>query len=153
MPSGITWVYAMVIGGGGGGGFHSSTIYPGGGPGQITTALIRASDLGSTESVTVGSGGMGGSLNLRQDGGMSAFGSYLAAGGLHPWTNTSEPILQSVLQGAFPGQGGSSASTAPYYRDGVPGLGQATPTAAGDDGSSFQHRHRVRRGGVGSQRV
>ena len=46
---------------------------------MFTYKLFRASDLGSTETVTIGSGGSGGYQDRGSDGGSSTFGSHLEA--------------------------------------------------------------------------
>ena len=66
-PNGAKFVLVVCVGGGGGGGGGSSTASGtarhgggGGGGASITKKFISASDLGTTESVSVGTGGTGG---------------------------------------------------------------------------------------------
>ena len=101
-PSGVTFVEVIVIGGGGGGGGGGTTngaitgsfsgpnfvTTGGGGGGTVARKTYLASDLGSTVTVTVGSGGAGGAgtastttYNHGADGGTSSFGSFQAWGG------------------------------------------------------------------------
>ena len=82
-PSDATWVYVEAIGGGGGGSgcAFAGDRAQGGGGGMFTYKLFRASDLGSTETVTIGSGGSGGYQAGGTDGGSSTFGSHLEAKG------------------------------------------------------------------------
>jgi hypothetical protein len=82
-PSDATWVYVEAIGGGGGGAgaAFAGDRSQGGGGGMFTYMLFRASDLGSTETVTIGSGGSGGFQAQGTDGGSSTFGSHLEAKG------------------------------------------------------------------------
>jgi hypothetical protein len=97
-PADVTAVSVFMLGGGGGGG--SGARGPtgasfglsggsGGGAGERGVGLFRASDLSSTETVTVGTGGSGGAAvttnatagNAGGDGVASSFGSRLAARG------------------------------------------------------------------------
>lgn len=91
-PSGLVAVEVEVIGGGGGGGSipgRSATLQGaagGGGGGGYSYRKVVAELLGSTESITVGAGGIGGDGVLHaagngQSGGTSSFGSWLSATG------------------------------------------------------------------------
>ena len=83
-PSGINYVFVEGIGGGGGGGagnFNGDGAQGGGG-GAFVGKLFRASEVGSTETVTIGSGGAGNSGGgSGTTGGDSTFGSLLTAAG------------------------------------------------------------------------
>jgi hypothetical protein len=92
-PAGAKLIHFLLIAGGGGGGAGrrgaSGTLRTGGGGGSgggITVGWIPESALGSTETVTVGSGGAGGvnsaddtSGQAGADGGATSFGSVIAA--------------------------------------------------------------------------
>ena len=95
-PSGKTMVYVLAIGGGGGGGAGrrgaAGTIRSGGAggaPGGYSDNWLPASALGSTETVTVGGGGAGASVQTSNDangsngtsGTNSTFGNWVFAGG------------------------------------------------------------------------
>lgn len=94
-PSGATFVLVEAFGGGGGGGSGrlSSTGDPagggaGGGGSGYNYKLFKASDLGSTVTITIGAGGAGGAAkstvgdgNNGSNGGNSTFGSHLTAYG------------------------------------------------------------------------
>lgn len=70
--------------GGGGGGGHSISGGDGGGGGSGGTYSCRrflASDLGATETVTVGAGGAGGTSTNGGTGGTTTFGSLVSAAG------------------------------------------------------------------------
>jgi len=86
-PSGLTKARVIVIGGGGGGmwGASGSPPFsaPGGGAGGVSIKTILDANLGSSETVTVGSGGSGG-VNAGADptaGGTSSFGSHCSSNG------------------------------------------------------------------------
>lgn len=85
-PASGTYAIIEAWGGGGGGANgHSSSDYGGGGGGgAYSFALILLSDLGSTETVTIGAGGAGGADGGNNDGsagGNTTFGSHLTAYG------------------------------------------------------------------------
>jgi hypothetical protein len=94
-PSSATFVMVECWGAGGGGGSGSfgggSTNLSGGsggGGGSYTYRLFKASDLSSTESVTIGAGGAGGAAvsvagagNVGTAGGNTTFGSFLTSYG------------------------------------------------------------------------
>lgn len=82
-PSGLTGTELVVVmawggGGGGGTGFTGNKGGSGGGGGACVVGNFRASDLGSTETVTIGTGGTNSSPT---DGGNTTFGSHLTAYG------------------------------------------------------------------------
>jgi len=82
-PSGINAVIIYVQGGGGGGGgAAASTKLGGGGAGGFVKKFIN-SGLGSTETITIGSGGAGGAMggNGGSTGGTSSFGAHASATG------------------------------------------------------------------------
>lgn len=87
-PSGATLVYVEVWGGGGSGSIRrgGNSNNGGGGGGGFVSRLYRASDLGATVSVTIGSGGAAVSRTTNGStsgnaGGNSSFGSLTARGG------------------------------------------------------------------------
>ena len=80
-----TWVYVEAIGGGCGGQGSNDLDVAGGNGGMSVSRLFLASSLGSTETITIGSGGAGGtsraSVAYGSAGGSSLFGSLLSASG------------------------------------------------------------------------
>lgn len=88
-PSGASRVLVRLWGAGGSGASSASGSpddASGGGGGAYTEAWFDASDLGATETVTIGSGGAGvlgggGAATPGNDGGNSSFGSLLQANG------------------------------------------------------------------------
>lgn len=80
-PDGLRFIVVEVVGAGGGGSGASSSPYngAGGGGGGYAREKILSSALGSTETVTIGSGGSGGSAgdNAGSAGGSSSFGSHV----------------------------------------------------------------------------
>jgi len=93
-PAGITKVVAVVVGGGGGGRTASQLGQPGG-TGGIGIGFITVSP-GTTYTVTVGSGGAGGST-AGSSGGTSTFSSISATGGAGGTTfgSTTQPPAAS----------------------------------------------------------
>lgn len=80
-PSGLSYAVVEVVGGGGGGGSASEGAAGGGGGGGYSKETLTASELGSTEAVTVGAGGAGSSNGNGSAGGTSSFGTLLQATG------------------------------------------------------------------------
>lgn len=82
-PASAQWCYVEVISAGAGGANKTGSDTSGGGSGgEWVSRLLRASDLGATETVTVGAGGLGGATGSGTnggDGGDSSFGSHVAA--------------------------------------------------------------------------
>lgn len=122
-PTGAKFVEVICVGAGGGGGSGARALGVasgvqggggGGGGGAFTKATFLASELGSTESVTVGTGGSGGTGassgssngNAGSNGGASSFGTstYLKAGG---GTGGGAPTGGGGPTGGTAGTGGS----------------------------------------------
>lgn len=122
-PSDLKFIKVELWGGGGGGGSNQSTNSPyasGGGGGAYSEKIIKASDLGATETVTVGAGGAG---NTSGDGdgavgGTSSFGSHVSAYGGGGGEGAS------ASSGGGGGGGGGQASAG------------ATGTSTGGDGGN-----------------
>ena len=86
-PANLVGVMVEVVGGGGAGGGAATTVAGqiaggvGGGAGGYCKKYILAASLGSTETVTVGSGGAGASGAAGAAGGNSSFGAHCSANG------------------------------------------------------------------------
>ena len=133
-PSGVTFVEVVVLGAGGGGGSgRKNTLSQntcggaGSGGGAVSRAIFKASSLGATETVTVGTGGTGGAAvtvngvgNDGTDGGASSFGTWLTAGG--GGKGTGGPTGDSDASG---GGGGGVISSAVGSTGGSPQAGTA----------------------------
>lgn len=124
-PAGFSANARVVIegwgGGGGGSRGASADICGGGGGGGYHRIEKRLSDLGATETVTIGAGGAGrtGSNGNGSDGGNSTFGTHLTAYGGQGGGQTSNQL----------GSGGGSA--AGYTGGGVGGYGGTLPNLWG----------------------
>lgn len=85
VPTGITAVKVTVVGGGGGGGGYSSgtsvVASAGGAGGGVAVKFVTGLTPGGTVSVTVGSGGAGGTAGTGTAGGTSSFGASASATG------------------------------------------------------------------------
>lgn len=128
-PANADVVTAICIGAGGGGdtAYYATIGYPtydyyfgagsGGGGGAMSCYTYDASDLGSTVTVEVGSGGIGGTgynsiYAYGLTGGTSYFGSGVKAGGGGGAYHSAYAYPGSGGKGMFPGgDGGTSAST------------------------------------------
>lgn len=105
-PANVNFVYVEAIGGGGSGRRDSSgTNAGGGGGGLFVSGVFRASDLGSTVTVTVGAGGVSrtGSDQNGANGGDSTFGSHLTAYGGGAGDTTGSSGKAGNILGAFQG--------------------------------------------------
>jgi len=84
-PTGLKYVIVELVGGGGGGGGTTTAVNRaggGGGSGGYSRKKILAASLGSTETVTIGALGAGGTgANNGSAGGTTSFGSHLSANG------------------------------------------------------------------------
>jgi len=81
-PSGVNYIFVEAIGGGGSGakGNFDGDGAQGGGGGAYVSQIFRASDVGSTETVTIGAGGASTtSSGSGNDGGTTSFGSLVTA--------------------------------------------------------------------------
>lgn len=152
--SGVTVVRVIAVAGGGGGGSGrkgaASTIRNGGGGGGgggRSDVMFKASLLGSTESVTVGSGGAGGAAqttnstdgNAGTAGGDSSFGSWLlvtggSAGGSGKGTASNNSGGSGGFGQDWGGSGNRSTTTSSPTADIRSGSGNCTSYAAGAGG-------------------
>lgn len=130
-PAGVTRVYAVVVGGGGGGGSgnQTCTLGNGGGPGGSAVGAYSVTP-GTSYTVTIGSGGTGGSLgfNNATAGGTSSFGAFLSAtGGLPGGRNGGGGYAPPGI-----GSGGTlrNYSLCPAPFDGAPGRAGGQAAAA-----------------------
>jgi len=90
-PAGVTTVIVFCWGGGGSGGKHDSDGGGGGAGASCVIGFLAASDLSSSETVTVGAGGTSTTSNgYGQSGANSSFGSHVTGyGGLGGFRNSS----------------------------------------------------------------
>lgn len=136
-PAGLTFVEVEVVGGGGGGGGadNSTAGGGGGGGGGYSKKRVQAASLGSTETVTVGKGGTGGSNTGGNGtaGGTTSFGSHLQAtgGGLGTGDNSG-----AAVDGGAGGVG-SSGDVNLGGSGGTGGIGLTGAGFGGAGGSSF----------------
>ena len=148
-PAGAVTVTATLIPGGGGGASGrrgaAGTVRCGGGGGPAGEAVFRqfrASDLGSTESVTVGIGGVGGAAVTTNDtdgsaGGRSSttslFGTKCSA---PPGSSSSAGGTNAAGGGGLGALGGSAGTGASASTTGGAGVGtNASPIGAGGGAS------------------
>jgi hypothetical protein len=152
-PVGCTTVEVDLIGGGGGGGGGrkgaAASVRPGGcggGSAGQTEMRFRASDLGSTESVTVGAGGTAG-VGSNTDstngtvggvGGLSTFGTTVrcqATGGLGGPGGTNAGVAGG-LGGSGTSVGAQGGGTSSISASTAPTAPTAGPTAGGAGGGA-----------------
>jgi len=115
-PAGLHHVIVEVIGAGGGGGAAEGTSAQiasagGGGGGGYSKKFIEADNLGSTETVTVGTGGAGGTTpsNNGSNGNSSSFGAHCTAtGGTGGTGQAANAIVPR--RGSPSGAGGAGSS-------------------------------------------
>jgi hypothetical protein len=157
-PAGATWVFVEAWGGGGGGGrVDTEDTAAGGGGGAYVARLFRASTLGATVTVTIGSGGAGAASNgaSGNNGGNTTFGAHLIAyGGAN--SNTSGGGTGSAIGGNtalehqhwFGGRGGEGMSAGSPSTFG--GGGGAGYLGAGGGASQFAGSGGNSNGGAGN---
>ena len=106
-PSGITKVKVYVTGGGGGGMNESAMKVSSGGGGGTAIKLIDVTSI-SSETITIGSGGLGvESSTPSSDGGTSSFGSHCSATGGQCGSQATAPSGGTNYSG---GEGGIGSS-------------------------------------------
>jgi len=145
-PSGITTIKVQVQGSGGGGGSWQT----GGGAGGYGEKLIDVTSI-SSETVTVGEPGAGGT-NAAQVGGTVSFGSHVTATGgqVHHSGTTNNPGTGGNCSGGdinMKGGGGltshtgeatmCSAGGASFFGGGPPGRYNATPQDGNTEGGAY----------------
>lgn len=138
-PAGVNasaWVRVQVWAAGGGGGNNAARATGGGGGGYIEK-LFLASELGSSESVTIGAGGA-----VASAGGNSSFGSHLTAYGGGAGIGSVASDYGGGAGGSPHGAGGSALAVttgaSPVGRDaGAGGHAGSSPPLAGEHGISF----------------
>ena len=129
-PTGAVWVRVVLCGGGGGGRSIGASGNSGGGAGApIVEKSFPAASLGATESITVGSGGAGGTnQNNGSSGGYSAFGSLVEATGSAGGSDIAQPPAFSL---SHPSVGAPPAAVT------IGGVRTPMRTAAAGDSSDF----------------
>ena len=159
-PAGAKSVQVITIGGGGGGASGTANVAgqnssggSGGGGGAVSTIILDASNLGATETVTVGVGGTGGvgvdgtvsnsPGNPGGDGTLSSFGTWIKAGG--GGGGISSP-LSGIGGGDYAGGGGASViNSATSVTGGVPAAsgnslsGQGSTVAVNVNGGNSEY--------------
>ncbi len=107
-PTGLKYVIVECQGAGGDGSITSSSGGAGGGGGGYTKKLIAAASCGTTETVTIGAGGVGT--------GDTSFGSLLVAGNGGDASTTTGGAAGAATGGDVnvPGQAGQDAGAASY---------------------------------------
>jgi hypothetical protein len=148
-PANAKTVEVFVVGGGGGGGSgrkggsgNDRSGGTGGGGGGRSHETFPASILGSTVSVTVGTGGAGGAAqttnttngNAGQAGGATTFGGVLRAGGGTGGVGGTNANTTTVGQGGTGEVNGSNGGDAPLTGGGGAGQDATTFAAAGGGG-------------------
>lgn len=177
-PPGLKYIVVEVVGGGGGGGRSGSasgSAGAGGGGGGYSRKFISTSGLGSTEIITVGIGGLGGSAGVGTiggSGGISSFGVHCqctggnggggggAAGGIGGAGSLGD--FNTVGGGGGGATSGSSTSGgiggSSFFGGGAQGGGQDTPGSNGNNyggggGGGCRNTGIVKDGGSGANGV
>lgn len=104
-------LWVRVLGAGGAGGGTSTTVGGvslggGGAAGGYSEALIPWADLAASEFVTVGAGGIGGTLLSSTAGGDSSFGAHVTGEGGDPGTGSGSLAPPFFIAGGGPGPTG-----------------------------------------------
>lgn len=139
-PENVTFVKVELVGGGGGGANNTTSGNAcGGGGGGYASKIFLASDLSSSEFVTIGSGGAGaasGSSGSGAQGGTSSFDSLVAYGGqggsLTRGGHAFSSGTSDLINRGFAGLGGASSGNASEYGQGHALGGGGGKYAGGD---------------------
>lgn len=114
---GMIKCYAELVAGAGGtaglsqgSGVNTGTVGGGSGAGGYSAGLFTAADIGASQSVTIGAGGLAGASgnHIGGDGGDSAFGSLLACGGGKGGNFSTTVAAAACPTVAIPGVGGTA---------------------------------------------
>lgn len=147
-PANAKQVWVRAVGGGGAGGGAAATgasqwsFGDGGGSGEYGELWAAASTLGSTETVTIGAGGVGSSGAVGGSGGTTSFGAHMSCNGggggdVRGAGNTSNFSVNTAARTG--GSGGSGGTIRLVGRPGGIGIGIGSTSAgvrAGDGGAS-----------------
>lgn len=116
-PSVGTMALIECWGGGGGAGRTASAGAGGGGGGAYAYKIVPLSQLGATETVTVGAGGTGrtGSAGAGTAGGNSSFGSWVIAYGGAGGANTGTPSITTYAFSTSNATGGGGTGVTGEY--------------------------------------
>lgn len=165
-PAGVTFIYIECVSGGAGGasgrrGASSTARYGGGGgaSGRFVSRWMPASSAGSTETITIGAGGVGGAVNTSDDsdgssgtnGGSSSFGSILiapASGGGFASGAFGNASFYGTSVNLFGTNGGPSPSS------GTVGSNSARANlgpSGGGGGGGISNQNVIKNGGAGGQ--
>ncbi len=142
---GLNYAIVEVVGGGGAGGGTSSASAGrsigggGGGSGEYASGVFSSSTIGGSQTVTIGTGGLGSSGNMGGNGSMTSLGSLItAAGGLGG--DHGSDLLPSNALGGGGGSGGTGGTIRSAGAPGIPGFGIFVSTNlawGGGGGNSF----------------
>lgn len=152
-PSGISSVWALVVGGGGSGGGY---VGGGGGAGGLINQTISVSP-GTTYDVYAGAGGIAASSNQGNNGSYSQFSTLIAYGGGHGSVGGVATNGGNYADNG--GSGGGGAGSTGYWTggsnvsgQGFPG-GSSTSNAAGNGGggAGASGINNNKQGGIGKQ--
>jgi hypothetical protein len=160
-PDGAKLIDVICIGGGGGGGSgrmgasgSTRASASGGGGGGYSRALLSASAVGSSETITVGTGGTGGAAvttnstngNAGSDGGDSSFGAHLRAAGGRGGGGSSTATQAAVAGGqGLLSDGGASGGGG----SGTPGAQSKFGGGGGGAGGGVNSSNANNAGGTG----
>lgn len=146
-PPGLKSAEVIVIGagaaGGGVDGQGSGTwaAGAGGGAGEYREGSFLASELGATETVTIGAGGVGVSAGTGGAGGNTSFGALITSNGGLGGVAKTGATTQGFASGGDGGSGGSGGDIA--YNGNVGGMsaqsGASTSQSKGGDGASTSY--------------
>ena len=149
VPSQALTVASLVVGGGGGGGTTNSSYFAGGGGGAGGYVYTASSSLtgGSTYPITIGSGGVGLSVNSPEFGTKSTFNSINGYGGGRGYPGQNS-VPNDNLMGSGGGASASQTASSTYLASGQgykggdssgqAGGGGGGAGAAGGTGGAFQ---------------
>lgn len=129
--TGMVYAFVQIVGGGGGSGGCASTsstqiaASAGGGGGEYACGIFSASDIGASQSVTIGSGGTAGAAgnNNGGNGTETSFGSLMTALGGSLGQGSAAVATNTIINPSTGGAGGTGGTGGDYRCSGGNGSG------------------------------
>jgi hypothetical protein len=120
--SGMVYCIIECLGGGGAGGGANATtstqgsVGGGGGAGEYARGVFSATNIGASQTITIGAGGTGVAAGTGNNGGTTSIGSLMTANG---GTGATATAASSIPVTAMNGEGGTGGTGGSFRTDGM----------------------------------